>query len=116
MALNNQSTSEQLEHCQRLAQVLTLTKNMLAHADKGEWEQVAERELERREDLAACFSDSAPAADAELFAEAMAALLHLNEELMAKLKVARDVVMMQGREHTRNLNAVGSYQEVDAAL
>ena len=116
MALNNQATSEQLVQCQRLAHVLTLTKNMLAHADKGEWEQVAEREQERREDLAACFSDSAPAADAELVAEAMAALLHLNEELMAKLKVAREVVMKQGREHARNRNALGSYQEIDAAL
>ena len=41
---------------------------------------MAKRELERREDLAACFSDPVPAADVELVAQAMAALLHLNEE------------------------------------
>lgn len=106
---------DQAAQCQRLANVLTLTKKMLVHADNGEWEQVAEQELNRRDDLAACFSDLAPAADAELIAEAMAALLHLNEELMSKLKVARSAVMEQGREHKHNRNALTSYQAVDAA-
>ena len=111
----NISAPEQVAQCQRLAHVLTLTKQMLVHADNGEWEQVAEQELGRRDDLAACFSDMAAAADAELIAEAMAALLHLNEELMSKLKVARSVVMEQGREYKRNRNAMTSYQAVDAA-
>ena len=105
----------QVQQCRRLAQVLTLTKKMLVLAEEGEWEQVANFELERRDDLAACFSDTRPAADAELIAEAMAALLHLNEELMAKLKVARAQVLEQGREYNRQRNAVGSYQEVATA-
>jgi len=106
----------QLDHCKRLAHVLSLTKNMLALAEDGQWDQVAEKELERRADLAACFSDStAAASNAEVFAEAMAALLHLNEELMAKLKVARDMVMEEGRQHTRNRNALGSYRDIDTA-
>ncbi|MFT4823243.1 MAG: hypothetical protein ACI9DH_000724 [Halioglobus sp.] len=105
----------QVDHCRRLAHVLSLTKTMLSLAEDGKWDEVAERELERREDLAACFSDTAAAAsDAEVFAEAMAALLHLNEELMAKLKVARDIVMAEGRKHTRNRNALGSYRDIDA--
>jgi len=114
--LEDQSMSDQAQQCWRLAQLLTLTRQMLVHADQGQWEQVADRELERREDLAACFSDSVPAANTELIAEAMAVLLHLNEELMAKLKIARDEVMAQGLEYTRNRNAVGSYQAVDASL
>lgn len=110
----NHLVSAQVEQCRRLAQVLTITKQMLVYADNGEWNLVADRELERREDLAACFSDPIPAADAELAAQAMAALLHLNEELMAKLKVARTEVMMQAQEHTRNRLAVESYHAVDA--
>ncbi|MCB1710808.1 MAG: hypothetical protein KDI10_19045, partial [Halioglobus sp.] len=96
-----QQISAQVEQCRRLASVLTMTRQMLVDAGNGEWEQVAKRELERREDLAACFSDPVPAADVELVAQAMAALLHLNEELMAKLKIARTEVMMLAREHTR---------------
>lgn len=107
-----QSMVGQAEQCRRLAQVLTLTRQMLALAEEGEWEQVAERELDRREDLATCFSDTRPAADAELIAEAMATLLHLNEELMAKLKIARADVMAQGREYNRQRSAAGSYREI----
>ena len=114
--LQNQSTSDQVKQCRRLAQVLTLTRQMLVHAERGEWEQVAEQEVARREDLTACFSDSVPAADTELMAQAMAALLHLNEELMSKLKLARDKVMEQGREFTHNRNAVGSYRAVGTVL
>ena len=101
--------SDQAQQCRRLARVITITKQMLVHADHDEWEQVTELEIERRDDLAACFSD------AVLIAEAIAALLHLNEELMAKLKTARDVVMEQGIEYSRNRSAVGDYKAVEIA-
>lgn len=108
--------SAQAEQCRRLAQVLMITRQMLANAENGEWQQVARQEVERREDLAACFSDTVPAADAELSAQAMAALLHLNEELMAKLKSARDEVMTLARDHSRSRQALDSYQAVDAGV
>jgi len=107
--------SDQAQQCKRLAHVLTMTKQMLTHADHGEWEQVTKLEIERRDDLTACFSDSTSVADSVLIAEAIAALLHLNEELMAKLKTARNVVMEQGIEHSRNRSAVGDYKAVETA-
>jgi hypothetical protein len=105
----------QTQQCKRLANVLTITKQMLAFAEQDNWDQVTECELERREDLGRCFSDTQPAADAELIAEAMAALLHLNEELMALLKVARTKVMEQGQAFSRQRSAASSYREMDAA-
>jgi len=105
--------SDQAQQCRRLATVITMTKQMLVHADHGEWEQVTELEIERRDDLNACFSDSASVADSVLIAEAIAALLHLNEELMAKLQTARDVVMEQGIEYSRNRSAVGDYKAIE---
>ena len=105
----------QTQQCKRLASVLTITKKMLAFAQQDDWEQVAECELERRDDLSRCFSDTLPVADAELFAEAMAALLHLNEELMALLKVARAKVMEQGQAFSRQRSAAGSYREMETA-
>jgi hypothetical protein len=111
----NKPISDKLEQCRRLAHVLELTKEMLVHADNGEWEQVTEMELLRRDDLMLCFSKSMPAGDTQLVAEAMATLLHLNEELMAKLKVARSAVMAQGLEFAKNRDAVSSYQAVGAS-
>ena len=113
--LSEQYRIGQTQQCKRLASVLTLTKKMLAFAEQDDWSQVTECELERREDLARCFSDTLPAADAELFAEAMAALLHLNEELMALLKIARTNVMEQGQAFSRRRSAASSYRDMDAA-
>jgi hypothetical protein len=115
MTLVDQALSAQAGQCRRMAHVLTLTKKMLGLAEEGEWDQVADMEVLRRDDLRACFSDTVPAADTELMAEAMAALLSLNEELMAKLRVARSEVLAQGRERMHKRSAVDSYQEIGAS-
>lgn len=107
---------EQVHQCRRLAQVLEMTRKMLAHADKGEWETVTEIELERRDDLVKCFSEPIPLGDSELVAEAVATLLHLNEELMAKLQQARSAVVEQSLEFSKQRRAVASYRSVGAAL
>tara|TARA_R110000823_G_scaffold47903_13_gene121869 strand:+ start:705 stop:1070 length:366 start_codon:yes stop_codon:yes gene_type:complete len=113
--LRTRALSEQVRHCQRLAQALLLTEQMLEHAANDEWARVTELEIERREDLAACFSRQIPPADTELVAQAMAALLHLNEELMSRLRVARSAAMAQGRELTGKRQAVNSYRAVESA-
>ncbi|MCB1666991.1 MAG: flagellar protein FliT [Porticoccaceae bacterium] len=107
-----QDTAGHVDHCRRLANVLSLTKTMLNHADAGEWDVVARLEVERRDDLAICFSQALQAIDSVLVAEAIAALLHLNEELMSKLKVARDSVLDQGRTLSRQQLAASSYQDI----
>lgn len=114
--LNNESVMAQAKHCERLAYVLGLTTDMLALADQGEWDKVASMERDRREDLIACFSESRPEGDTELVAQAMATLLHLNEELMGKLRVARSEIMAQGEALSRNRVAHESYQAVEASV
>jgi hypothetical protein len=106
------SVSTQLQQCQRLARVLTITQDMLSHADAGEWQRVADLERERRDDLSACFTESVSLVDSALIGEALAALLTLNEELMAKLKTAKSSVMESGIQFSRNRSAVGSYHEM----
>ena len=107
--------SSQLLHCQRLARVLTVTQTMLKHAEQGEWEDVANLERERREDLSACFEQSPSLADSALIGEALAALLTLNEELMSRLKEAKAIVMESGIQLSRNRSAVVSYNETSAS-
>ncbi len=99
----------QLRQCQRLARVLTITQDMLTHANADRWEEVIDLEQRRREDLSACFEEAVSVADSELIAEAMAALLSLNEELMSRLKIARDQALESGQQLSRNRNAIGNY-------
>ncbi|WP_461520212.1 flagellar protein FliT [Porticoccus sp.] len=112
-ALQQSLPLTQAQQCRHLASALMKTQQMLELAKAGEWARVTELELQRREDLAACFSATAMAADSALIAEAIAALLHLNEELMSCLKDARTQVMAQGREHSKRRRAAESYGVVD---
>jgi len=107
---------DQVNQCRRLALVLEMTRQMLAHAEKGNWQAVTDIELERREDLVQCFSGPIPLGDSELVAEAIATLLHLNEELMARLKEARATVLEQSVEFSKQRKAASSYESVSAAL
>ena len=98
--------------CRRLATVLTTTRQMLEHAGAGDWDEVAELERGRREDLRLCFSQSVAPEQSELVAEALAVMLHLNEELMALLATARDTVLQQGVKQARTRSALGNYQDI----
>ncbi|MCB1675721.1 MAG: flagellar protein FliT [Halioglobus sp.] len=111
-AAEGSAVDRQVQQCQRLAGVLTTTQQMLACAEDGDWEQVADLERRRRDDLAACFAQPVTIADSSLIAEALAALLSLNEELMARLNSAKSEVMDSGIQFSRNREAVNSYSAV----
>lgn len=98
--------------CRRLADVLTATRSMLEHANAGEWDQVSELERARRGELTLCFSEPVAAQYSELVSEALAVMLHLNEELMALLASARDAALEQGVQQARTRTALGSYQDI----
>ncbi|MEZ5529432.1 MAG: flagellar protein FliT [Porticoccaceae bacterium] len=95
--------------CRDLASALTLTQRMLELARENDWAPVSELETQRREHLSGCFDFRGVAADSALIAEAVAALLHLNEELMSLLKTARSEVMDQGRQFALKRKAADSY-------
>ncbi|MBM70510.1 MAG: flagellar protein FliT [Haliea sp.] len=101
-----------LSQCRRLARVLTVTREMVALAEVGDWDAVAAREQDRRDDLARCFKEAVSTEHAELVAEALAAILHLNEEMMAHLSKARDAVLQQGVAQVRTRSAIGHYEQV----
>lgn len=98
--------------CRRLADVLTQTRSMVEHAQAGDWDRVAELERERRDGLQQCFGRPVAPEHGEIVAEALAVMLHLNEELMGLLAAARDAVLEQGIDQSRKRAAIGSYQAV----
>lgn len=97
---------------QRLASVLSMTREMVDLANAGEWDDVATLERSRRDDLQQCFASPVSPEHGELVAEALAVMLHLNEELMAKLSGARDAVLEQGAQQARRRSALSHYQDV----
>lgn len=101
---------------QRLAGVLTMTRDMIELAGSGDWDSVAELERARRDDLQQCFLDPLAADQGELVAEALAVMLHLNEELMDLLARARDAVLEKGAKQVRTRSALGEYQQVKHSL
>ena len=79
-----------LDQAKLLARTLELTQEMLLRAQQGDWQKVADLEIARRRELELCFSIAISEAKGELVAEALAVLLHLNEELLSLLVSARD--------------------------
>ena len=101
-----------LSQTRLLAAVIKTTRNMLVLAEQEAWDAVADLEVLRREDLKRCFEIPVLEDKGELVAEALAVLLHLNEELMSQLKTARDAVGEEGNAQARNLEAAGQYQKM----
>ena len=75
--------------CTLLANVLLMTQHMLEIARGDNWQQVADLEGERRELLNECFASAVAPEHSEIFSEALAAMLHLNEELVSLLDSAK---------------------------
>ena len=101
-----------LSQTRLLATVIKTTRNMLALAEQEAWDAVADLEVLRREDFKRCFEIPVQDDKGELVAEALAVLLHLNEELMGQLKTARDQVAEEGNTQIRNLEAASEYQKM----
>jgi len=98
-----------------MARALSITKHMLRLAEIGDWAGVTECERLRREDINGCFDRMATPENGELIAEALAAILHLNEELLEHLRQARAAVMEAGSNHQRTKQALVSYSDHSAS-
>jgi len=75
--------------CALLANVLTRTSRMLEAARSGDWPLVTAMENKRSQLVKQCFSEPVGAENSELFSEALAIMLHMNEELVALLEDAK---------------------------
>lgn len=98
-----------LSQTRMVAAVIATTRSMLAAAKAESWDTVTELEVLRREDLKSCFAIPLNDGNEELLAEALAVLLHLNEEIMSVLKTARHRVAMSNRKEIDELAAAGEY-------
>ena len=116
----NASLASQLEsrpHGQaaKLAAVLKLTQTMLTAAQSGEWVEVSEGELHRRALLEECFSKPINPELSEIFAEALATMLHMNEELVALLEEAKAEVAAAMKGQSTTTKNLQHYLSVDSS-
>ena len=99
--------------CALLANVLILTQNMLDSARKAEWDVVTTQENDRRDLLRRCFEAPVTVEHSELFSEALAMMLHLNEELIAEVEHAKSNAAAQQIERARAHQGVSCYLDVE---
>ncbi len=108
-----QALIERRGQCTLLANVLLMTQNMLNAAREGNWDAVAVMETDRRDILHDCFETPVPPEHSELFSEALAAMLHLNEELIAEVESAKADVAAQQLGQVRTRKGIGHYLDVE---
>lgn len=88
---------------------LEKTQEMLREGQANNWGCIGELEQERTLLLDRCFSEIIVPQNAQIFAEALAAMLHLNEELVALVNKAKVEVSLQYSSEQRGFEAVGHY-------
>jgi len=97
-----------------LAAVIGITSDMLTSARANEWASVTADEARRRVMLEQCFADPVKPEYSEVFAEALAVLLHMNEELTALLIAARKTIAEEGNQALKNGAKLAHYLDVQS--
>ena len=95
--------------CALLANVLTRTSRMLEAARSGDWPLVTAMENKRSQLVKQCFSEPVGAENSELFSEALAIMLHMNEELVALLEDAKAYAAVRHTDDQFAHQAISSY-------
>jgi hypothetical protein len=96
-----------------LASVVLLTEKMLCSAREDAWDAVTKYEEERRDALALCFAAPVPVDQSALFSEALAAMLHMNEELIGLLEAAKENVAIKRTDQGRAKRSLGHYLDIE---
>ena len=97
-----------------LAAIIGITSDMLASARANEWASVTADEARRRVMLEQCFADPVKPEYSEVFAEALAVLLYMNEELTALLIAARKTIAEEGNQALKNGAKLAHYLDVQS--
>lgn len=106
--------SRQSGQCLDMASVLLATDEMLKAAQEGHWDRVSDLEATRRKRLDRCFAQPIMPENSELFSEALAVMLHLNEELVAVVQQVRDQVSVSRNQHARKKEALRHYLDTSS--
>lgn len=99
--------------CTLIANVLTLTAQMVDAARSGDWTRVVAMENERSQLVKQCFSEPVGAENSEIFSEALAIMLHMNEEVVALLNAAKVYASVKHVDNLKKHEAIAHYLDID---
>ena len=112
-ALTDDADKTPIDSSSLLARVVLITQEMLDLAHKDQWDLVTSKERDRRVLLADCFADSVPTGQSQLFSEALAAMLHMNEEMIGLLEAAKENVAIKRTDQSHKKRSLGHYLDVE---
>ena len=99
--------------CALMANILTRTSRMLDVARSGDWTLVAAMENKRGQLVKQCFSEPMSPENSEIFSEALAIMLHMNEELVALLNDAKASAAIQRGSDRKTHKALAQYLDIE---
>lgn len=105
--------TEQPSPASMLAEVVVMSKDMLVQAESGCWENVTSMEAERRQLLEKCFAMPIDEGQSNLVSEALAAMLHMNEELIGLLENAKANVAIKRTKQRYTNKSLVCYSDFD---
>jgi hypothetical protein len=107
--------AEQSGQCLDMASVLLATDEMLKAAQGGHWDRVSDLESSRRKRMDRCFAQPIMPENSEIFSEALAIMLHMNEELVALLESAKAEVAAATKGQTSTVKNLQHYLAVESS-
>ena len=111
--MTDQSLADPAGAASDLAKVLLMTENMLSLARDDSWDAVTVLEEQRREALATCFASPISPSQSEVFSEALAAMLHMNEEMIGLLEAAKENVAVKRTDQSHKKRSLGHYLDIE---
>lgn len=110
---NSEQLQEDLNNRQRfqLARLLRSTEEILHCAQLGDWQSVETLEKQRQAELAACFTGGSEE-DSPLVAEALAALLHMNNQLTFLVREAKAELVSEQQRMESHKSVADHYQDI----
>lgn len=98
-----------------LANILVRTQRMLEAARSGDWPIVTVLEKKRSKLVRQCFTEPVSPENTEIFSEALAIMLHMNEELVALLNEAKLDAAVQHTGEKHSHQAIGHYLDAKSS-
>lgn len=98
---------------QLLADVLLISEKMLQLGREDKWDTVAELESKRAYFLKQCFDSPISDDRFDVFSQALAVMLHLNEELITVLEEAKGQAAIQRTDTRKKASSVKHYLDVE---
>ena len=93
----------------KLVSLLRLSEKMVECAQQKDWDSLDRLESRRRVELEDCFSGKTEERESPLIAEAIATLVHLNEQLVNLVSKARTQAMAESSQYNTTKTAVNTY-------